>query len=60
MNKPTDQQRLIHSLWQWVTAVAWKETGHYKDWIPADLQAELGNTIITVDEWLRTQTGSGL
>lgn len=55
MTTPTDQQRLIHALWQWITAVAWKETGNYKDWIPADLHAELGNTIITVDDWNQTQ-----
>lgn len=59
--KPTDQQRLIHALWHWVQAHSWPvRTEQLAEWIPEDLHDELGNAIITVDEWLRTQTGSGL
>lgn len=60
MNKPTDQQRLIHALWHWLEAVNWQHYRDQADWIPRDLDIELGNALITVDEWLRTQTGSGL
>ena len=60
MTTPTDQQRLIHALWNWLQSVSWKANHDQLDWIPEDLHDELGNAIITVDEWLRTQTGSGL
>lgn len=53
MTTPTDQQRLIHVLWNWLRGVSWKASQNDLDWIPEELRAELGNAIITVDDWLK-------
>lgn len=52
MSTPTDQQRLIHVLWTWLRAVSWKASQDDRAWIPEDLRDELGNALITVDDWL--------
>lgn len=50
--KPTDQQRLIHALWNWIQVILWGADLDKDEWIPKDLHDELGNALITVDQWI--------